>query len=100
MLAAWTISVNRRQEKVISTKPAMWGRKAAPALPKIFACIVNAGNFKPTSDVLNSGSEPQPKFDILHLKTRPEKRVSRQTAYDGCFEGRRCAGGILDVLLK
>ena len=55
MLAAWTISVNRRQEKVISTKPAMWGRKAAPALPKIFACIVNAGNFKPSSDVLNSG---------------------------------------------
>jgi len=55
MLAAWTISVNRRQEKVISTKPAMWGRKAAPALPKIFACIVNAGNFKPPSDVLNSG---------------------------------------------
>ncbi len=55
MLAAWTISVNRRQEKVICTKPAMWGRKAAPTLPKIFARIVNAGNFKPTSDVLISG---------------------------------------------
>ena len=47
--------VNRRQEKVICTKPAMWGRKTAPTLPKIFSCIVNAGNFKPTSDVLNSG---------------------------------------------
>ncbi len=30
MLAAWTILVNRRQEKVICTKPAIWGRKTAP----------------------------------------------------------------------
>jgi hypothetical protein len=37
MLAAWTILVNRRQVKIICTKPAMWGRKTAPTLPKIFA---------------------------------------------------------------
>jgi hypothetical protein len=37
MLAAWTILVNRRQEKVICTKPAVLGRKTAPTPPKIFA---------------------------------------------------------------
>ena len=37
MLAAWTILVNRRQEKVICTKPTMWGRKTPTLPPKIFA---------------------------------------------------------------
>ena len=30
MLAAWTTLVNRRQEKVICTKPAMWGCEKPP----------------------------------------------------------------------
>ena len=54
MLAAWTILVNRRQEKLICTKPAIGGEKPPPRLQ---FSLDAAGNFKPPSDVINSGSE-------------------------------------------
>ena len=44
MLAAWTILVNRRQEKLIFTKPTIReGRKIRPSPPDIWSCYSAPG---------------------------------------------------------